>query len=82
MQAVQNQATDKSEETKTNISHRASSETAWKTSSTWRRARGRGQIVIKASGAEGTVVNTEAVMSTATGVVISHDTNLLAKTGT
>jgi len=33
------------------------------------------------SRAEGTVVNTETVMGTATGVVISHDANLLVENG-
>ena len=39
------------------------------------------KLFIKASHAEGTVVNTETVMGTARGVVISHDANLLAENG-
>ena len=39
------------------------------------------KLFIKASRAEGTVVNTETVMGTARGVVISHDANLLAENG-
>ena len=39
------------------------------------------KFFIKASCAGGTVVNIEIVMGTATGVVISHDANLLAENG-
>ena len=39
------------------------------------------KLFVKASRAEGTVVNTETVMGTATGVVISHDANLLVENG-
>ena len=39
------------------------------------------KLFIKASRAEETVVKTEPIMGTATGVVISHDANLLVENG-
>ena len=61
--------------------HRASSEKAWETLLLEEKLEEEVKLFIKASRAEGIVVNTETVMGTATGVIISHDANLFAENG-
>jgi len=56
-------------------------ETAWETTFTRRGAGGRAQIVHKSLPCRLAVVNTETVMGTATGVVISLMPTCLLKMG-